>query len=230
MHKLLMIEDEQRIRSFVVPYLQQSGYEVDEAETGEQGLALAQSGRYSMILLDLMLPGMNGHEVCTQLRKSSRVPVLMLTARSEENDILAGFDSGADDYLTKPFSPRELLARVRALLSRAYPPTEASNELTDGTLRLLLHSQEVFLDGTQVILTPKEFDILLLLLKNPGKLFSREQLLSDVWGYEYFGDSRTVDTHIKQLRDKLGAHRDQIATVWGKGYKWVVSDAAGDGK
>ena len=224
MHRILMIEDEERIRFFVAPYLRQSGYEVDEAETGEEGLSLHQDGRYSLVLLDLMLPGLDGGAVCRTLRKTSRIPVLMLTARGEESDILAGFEAGADDYLVKPFSPRELLARVRALLSRSFPGVGAEGVIS-GPLVLRPESQEAVLDGQPLLLTPKEFDVLLLLAKNPGRLFSREQLLSEVWGYEYFGDSRTVDTHVKQLRDKLGARREHIATVWGKGYKWLEDGA-----
>jgi two-component system response regulator ResD len=219
MHRILMVEDEQRIRSFVVPYLQQAGYEVDEADCGEKGLELARQTKYALVLLDLMLPGIDGRAVCAELRKTSRVPVLMLTARAEETDILAGFECGADDYLTKPFSPRELLARIRALFSRAYPAAE-DGALRSGPLALNAESQSALLDGAQMPLTPKEFDLLLVFCKNPGRLYTRDELLTEIWGYEYYGDTRTVDTHVKQLRDKLGAHREMLSTVWGKGYVW----------
>ncbi len=216
MHKILMIEDEARIRAFVVPYLTMSGFEVHEAEDGERGLGMALSGKYSLILLDLMLPGMDGVAVCKQIRASSRTPILMLTAKSEEDDVVSGFEAGADDYLTKPFSPKELVARVKALIARCPP---ADNYVSVAGVSIDPSSQEVTLDGAELSLTPKEFDLLLLLARNPNRAFAREELLSSVWGYEFFGDTRTVDTHVKQLREKLGERRELIATVWGKGYK-----------
>lgn len=218
MHRLLMIEDEARIRDFVVPYLQKAGFQVDEADNGQQGLEMARSGKYSLILLDLMLPGMDGRTVCQQLRRTSTVPVLMLTAKSEESDIVSGFEAGADDYLTKPFSPRELSVRVKAIIARSYPENK-STAVSYGSLTLDEDAMESTLDGKPLALTPKEFDLLLLMARHPNKTFSREQLLSDVWGYETVGDARTVDTHVKQIREKLGEHRNMLATVWGKGYK-----------
>ncbi|MDR1736921.1 MAG: response regulator transcription factor [Oscillospiraceae bacterium] len=218
MHKLLMVEDEERIREFVVPYLQKAGFEVDEAGDGITGLEMARSGRYSLILLDIMLPGMDGREVCAQLRKTSSVPVLMLTAKSEEADIVGGFESGADDYLTKPFSPRELTVRVKAIIARAYPEKKSAI-LEFGPLTLDTDSQQAALDAKPFALTPKEFDLLLLMARHPNKTFPREQLLSEVWGYEAVSDARTVDTHVKQIREKLGVYRGMLETVWGKGYK-----------
>jgi two-component system response regulator ResD len=222
MHKLLIIEDESRIREFVVPYLRKAGFEVDETDNGLVGLEMARSGKYSLILLDLMLPGMDGRTVCSQLRKTSAVPVLMLTAKSEESDVVGGFESGADDYLTKPFSPRELTVRVRALIARCYPENKSS-EVVIGPLALDADSQEAAMNGKPLPLTPKEFDLLLFLVRHPNKTFSREQLLVEVWGYESSGspgDARTVDTHVKQIREKLGQHRGMLSTVWGKGYKF----------
>ena len=220
MHKLLMIEDEARIRDFVVPYLRKAGFEVDEAGDGPGGLALAQSGQYSLILLDLMLPGMDGRTVCAELRKTSAVPILMLTAKSEEADIVAGFEAGADDYLTKPFSPRELTVRVKAIIARCYPENKSA-VVSVGPLALDTDAQDAALAGKPLVLTPKEFDMLLLLARHPNKTFKREQLLTEVWGYDSAGgvDARTVDTHVKQLREKLGDHRGLLVTVWGKGYK-----------
>lgn len=224
MHKLLIIEDEARIREFVVPYLRKAGFEVDEADNGLDGLEMAQSGKYSLILLDLMLPGIDGREVCTRLRKTSAVPVLMLTAKSEESDIVGGFEAGADDYLTKPFSPRELTVRVKAIIARCYPESK-STDISFGVLTLDTDAQQAALNGKPLALTPKEFDLLLMMARFPNKTFSREQLLCEVWGYENVGapgsagDARTVDTHVKQIREKLGEHRGMLATVWGKGYK-----------
>ena len=224
MHKLLMIEDEARIRDFVVPYLRKAGFEVDEADNGPDGLDMAQSGKYSLVLLDLMLPGMDGREVCAQLRKTSAVPVLMLTAKSEESDIVGGFEAGADDYLTKPFSPRELTVRVKAIIARCYPENKGAM-VAIGPLALDTDALQATLDGKPLVLTPKEFDLLVLMARYPGKTFNRDQLLSEVWGYESSGtpgsagDARTVDTHIKQLREKLGDHRGLLSTIWGKGYK-----------
>ena len=215
-----MIEDEARIRDFVVPYLRKAGFEVDQADNGPEGLEMAQSGKYSLILLDLMLPGLDGREVCARLRKTSAVPVLMLTAKSEETDIVGGFEAGADDYLTKPFSPRELTVRVKAIIARCYPENKGA-AVTAGPLALDTDAQQAALDGKPLSLTPKEFDLLLLMARYPNKTFSRDRLLTDVWGYENAaaGDARTVDTHVKQLREKLGEHRGLLATVWGKGYK-----------
>lgn len=217
MDKILLVEDEAGIRSFVVPYLVQAGFEVDESDDGTRGLEMAMSGKYALIILDVMLPGMDGYSICAEIRKTSRVPVLMLTARSEEGDIVSGFEAGADDYLAKPFSPRELTARIKALMARSYP--KKSDKVRLGAVVIDTDACEVFCDSRQLALTPKEFDLLLLLVQNPNRIFSREELFETVWGYDAMGDSRTVDTHVKQLREKLGVHRQIIATVWGKGYK-----------
>ncbi len=217
MQKLLMVEDEQGIREFVVPYLLRAGYEVDQADNGEKGLELALTNQYSLLLLDVMMPGLDGREVCARVRRVSRVPIIMLTARGDESDIVGGFEVGADDYVVKPFSPKELLVRIRALLARAYP--EKGSKVTIGALSLDKESQQATLQNLPLSLTPKEFDLLLLLMENSQKTYSREQLLTEVWDYEFLGDARTVDTHVKQIREKLGAHRGIIATVWGKGYK-----------
>ncbi len=214
-----MIEDEARIRAFVVPYLQKAGFSVDEADNGEQGLSMALSGKYALVLLDLMLPGISGMDVCAGLRRVSRVPILMLTARSEEADVVSGFEAGADDYLTKPFSPNELTARVKALLARCSPTSETP--LVFGPLSIDPDALKVFLDGSPLTLTPKEFDLLRLLAVHPGRTFTREMLLQQIWGYEAAGDTRTVDTHVKQLREKLGDCRGMLVTVWGRGYRLV---------
>lgn len=217
MQRILIIEDEAKIRAFVVPYLLMSGYEVDEADNGDTGLAMALSGNYSLILLDLMLPGTGGIDVCKKVRASSHAPVIMLTAKSEEKDILAGFDAGADDYLTKPFSPKELVARIRALLSRC--AGGAPRAIRFGGLSVCPESQKAELDGQPLTLTPKEFDLLLHMARSPARVFSRDELLAAVWGSGVQDGTRTVDTHVKQLREKLGDMRGLIVTVWGRGYK-----------
>jgi two-component system response regulator ResD len=217
-HAVLLVEDEERIRNFVAPFLQKAGFIVDECGSGEQGLELALSGKYSLVLLDVMLPGISGTDVLRELRKTSSVPVLMLTAKSGEGDIIAGFEGGADDYITKPFSPRELVVRVKAVIARCYPEKK-DVAVSCGPLTLHPEARRALVDDTPLSLTPKEFDLLLTLCESPDKVFSREELLRGVWGYDFLGDARTVDTHIKQAREKLGARRDMLATVWGKGYK-----------
>ena len=219
MRRVLMIEDEDGIRAFAAPYLRMAGFSVDEAADGKTGLAMALVGGYDIVLLDIMLPELSGMGVCAGLREHSTVPVLMLTARGEEEDIVAGFESGADDYLVKPFSPKELVARVKALIQRCSAPI-FEEPISIGPLSVNPAAQSVELDGKPLALTPKEFDTLLLLAKSVGRVYSRDELLRFVWGYEFIGDTtRTVDTHVKQLREKLGDHRGMIVTVWGKGYK-----------
>jgi DNA-binding response OmpR family regulator len=216
---VLLVEDEQSIGGLVRGYLERDGHQVVWARSGEEALAELTRHPIRLVLLDLGLPGMDGFEVCHRLRASSRVPVIMLTARDEEADRVAGLELGADDYVTKPFSPRELLARVKAVLRRVEPRSRDDiTQLQDVVLRR--DAREVEVAGRMVDLTSKEFDLLAFLMENAGKVLSRELLLDRVWGLEYPAETRTVDVHVGQLRKKLG-RPDLILTVRGAGYKGV---------
>jgi Response regulators consisting of a CheY-like receiver domain and a winged-helix DNA-binding domain len=223
--KILIVDDEAAIRELVKFNLQKAGFIVAEAADGPAALALARE-KPDLIVLDLMLPGADGMEVCRALkgaRDMAAIPIIMLTARDDEFDKVVGLELGADDYLTKPFSPRELVARVRAVLRRGQRQALPDGELAAGNLRLNFFRHEVFLGDEKVELTPKEFELLKLLVTNMGKVFSREQLLEKVWGYDYFGDTRTVDVHIRHLRSKLErdmAVADALETVRGIGYRF----------
>ncbi|MCG0276334.1 MAG: response regulator transcription factor [Thermosediminibacteraceae bacterium] len=204
-------------------YLEKEGFKVDEAHDGQQALDMIAKGEYNLVILDLMLPVIDGWTVCREIRKKSDIPIIMLTARGEEFDKVLGFELGADDYVVKPFSPRELVARVKALLRR-FGHKESGQALEFEGLVIEPESRSVKVDGKEVALTPKEFDLLYFLAKNKEKVFTREKLLEEVWGYDFFGSLRTVDTHIKQLREKLGRSKaaSYITTVWGVGYKFEV--------
>lgn len=222
---ILVVEDEPKIREIVRVYLERDGFSVEEAEDGEQALRKAKEVDPRLVILDLMLPGVDGWEVCRQIRRTSDVPIIMLTARGEEADRVAGLELGADDYVPKPFSPRELVARVKAVLRRARGERERGQVLQYGDLVIDLACRRVVCRGCEVPLTPREFDLLWFLAKAPGRVFTREVLLEQVWGYEYPGDTRTVDAHIKNLREKLGPTGSQfIRTVWGVGYKFQSRD------
>jgi len=223
---ILIIEDEENIASFARMYLEAEGFRVSVADRGDVGLDVARSEHPTLVVVDLMLPGIDGFEITRQLRTSSRIPIIMLTARDDPIDKVVGLEMGADDYITKPFNPRELIARIRAVLRRSDPslldgsgPDDTVLEL--GAVRIALGGREVDVDGTTISLTPKEFDLLVLLVENRGIVMTREQLLERVWGYTFLGDSRTIDVHIRQLRRKLG-DACQIETVWGTGYKVVA--------
>ena len=231
--RILVVDDEHRIRHLIKMYLEREGYLIDEVENGEEALKRAFSQTYHLIILDLMLPGMDGLEVCEEIRKKKATPIIMLTARGEESNRIEGFESGADDYTIKPFSPRELVHRVKAVLRRssatAFLSTEIEthNVIVYPDLIIDLDAHEVKAGGEVVSLTPKEYELLHYLARSPDKVFSRETLLRDVWDYEFFGDLRTVDTHVKRLREKLNRVSPQVAlmisTVWGVGYKLEVS-------
>ncbi len=218
---LLLVEDEPSVGALVRTYLEHSGYRVAWVRTGEQALAAAQRREYDLVILDIGLPGIDGFDVCRLLRARSRVPVVMLTARDEESDRVAGLELGADDYLSKPFSPRELAARVKAVLRRTARDPASPNQVALGDVRVLRREREVTVDGRSVELTAKELDLLAFLLAQPGIVFSREQLLDRVWGMAYPGGTRTVDVHVAQLRRKLG-RPELIGTVRGAGYKAVA--------
>ncbi|MFN2242370.1 MAG: response regulator transcription factor [Anaerolineae bacterium] len=224
--KILVIDDEQSILDLVTAYLRRAGYEVHTAMDGPGGLKAARAFKPDLIVLDIMLPGMDGLEVLTHLRRESDVYVIMLTARSEETDKIVGLSVGADDYLTKPFSPRELVARVKAALRRlrdGVGPTEATT-LTFRHLRIDTGSRQVWVDDELVELTPTEFDLLRILADHRGLVLSREQLLQQVWGYDFYGEERVVDVHIGHIRQKLGDGRF-IVTVRGVGYRFEEEEA-----
>lgn len=227
---ILVVDDEEHIRELVRLYLEKDGYTVAVAADGEEAVQKAKQLHPQLIILDIMLPKLDGWDVCREVRKFSEIPIIMLTAKGEEFDKVLGLELGADDYLTKPFSPRELVARVKAILRRAVPEEPASNEdiLSFPRLTINQSSREVMVDEREATLTPKEFDLLWFLAKNPGKVFTREQLLTAVWGYDYYGDLRTVDTHIKRLREKVERDSSKpsphIKTIWGVGYKFEVHE------
>jgi two-component system alkaline phosphatase synthesis response regulator PhoP len=217
---VLVVEDESSIASFVALYLKNAGYAVRTAANGSEALAHAAASQPALIVLDLMLPDIDGIEVCRRIRKTSDVPILMLTARDEDVDKIIGLEVGADDYLTKPFNPRELVARVKSILRRATPERRQieSKQLSHGDLLIDAGRREVRVGEEEIQLAPKEFDLLWELLDHRGLVLTRDQLLERVWGYTFAGDTRTVDVHVRQLRRKLG-DASPIVTVWGVGYK-----------
>jgi len=225
---LLIVDDEAKIRELVKTYLQKEGFQVDEAENGNVAMEKFRVGQYDAIILDLMMPDMDGLELCREIRKISDVPVVMLTARGEEIDRVLGLELGADDYVVKPFSPRELVARVKAILRRVRKGDSAPNGqvfFEGGGMIINDETRRVTVVGELINLTPKEYDLLSCLARHPGRVFTREQLLKQVWGYDFYGEARTVDTHITRLREKISrVNGDQqyVSTVWGMGYKFEV--------
>ncbi len=220
---ILVVDDEYRMRKLVGDFLRKAGYDVVEAEDGQGALALLTPA-IDLVILDVMMPGLDGWETCRQIRAQGETPVILLTARSEEADELQGFAVGADEYIAKPFSPQVLVARVRALLKRVR--WSARNEVgvsEYGRLRIAAGAHEVFWDGKPLELTPKEYDLLCYLAEHRGRALSRKQLLDQIWGYDYFGDGRTVDTHINRLRIKLGEASGFVQTVRGWGYLFEVA-------
>ena len=220
--KILVVDDEQRIRDLITQYLTIDGYDVEQAKDGIDALTKISKGDIDLCILDVMMPFMDGMTCLREMRtRKIMTPVIMLTARSEEYDKLTGLESGADDYVVKPFSPRELVARVKAVLARTMPkPAEATGSYTFGDLSIDTASHSVKVAGQEASLTPKEFDLLVFLVSNKGIALSREKILQKVWNYDYYGEDRTVDTHVKMLRGHLGACRKMIVTVWGIGYKF----------
>ena len=225
---ILIVEDEPKISHLLRDYLQQAGYETRESLNYDQIRSWVEQEKINLILLDWMLPGMSGLEICQQLRSISNVPILMITARVEEIDRLKGLDSGADDYICKPFSPREVVARVKAVLRRTNHEDHA--ELIAGPLRLDQTTHQVWVDESEVVLTPNEFGVLKVLLQRPGKVWSRESLLQQVQGYQFNGYDRTIDTHVKNLRKKLATYgfESSIVTVYGIGYRFQLLEHSKD--
>lgn len=223
--QILVVDDEISISELIKFNLDKAGHEVTVTDNGNSALDLLEQHSYNLIVLDLMLPGVDGLEVCRKLKsnnKTAAIPIIMLTARNEEIDKIIGLELGADDYMTKPFSPRELVARVKAVLRRSVKDNQTEGELTVGLLKINFNNYEIFLGITKLELTPKEYELLKLFMTNIGKAYSREQLLEKIWGYDYYGDTRTVDVHIRHLRVKLEGElkvAEAIETVRGIGYR-----------
>ena len=225
---ILIIEDEEALARFVELELTHEGYQVLKAFDGREGLQKALNEHIDLILLDIMLPVMDGWAVCAKIRESSKVPIIMLTAKGEVMDRIQGLEMGADDYIVKPFEMKELIARINAVLRRTEIPVDTSKRLSFDKLTIDLDSYALVVDGKQVDTPPKELELLYHLASTPNRVYTRNQLLDEVWGFDYFGDSRTVDVHIKRLREKVENVSDQWAlkTVWGVGYKFEVIGAA----
>ena len=221
--KILIVDDESRMRKLVHDFLAREGYEVVEAADGEEALDIFYSDKeISLIVLDVMMPKINGWEVCREIRKISKLPIIMLTAKGDESDELNGFEIGADEYISKPFSPKILVARVTALLRRANKIGEMADIREAGGIVMDKTAHTVAIDGQNIDLSVKEFELLDYFMNNRGIALSRERILDSVWSYDYFGDARTIDTHVKKLRSKMGAKGDYIKTVWGVGYKFEI--------
>lgn len=219
--KILIVDDEEKIRKVIKEYCEADNYICSECDNGKTALELLKKNNYDLLVLDIMMPEMDGYEVLKQLPKEYKIPTIILSARGEEYDKLKGFELGIDDYLTKPFSPKELSARIKAILNR-------TNNIKDiyilDTLEINFASHTLKIDNKKVDITPKEFEIITYLIKNKNIAISREQLLSKIWGYDYFGDDRTIDTHMKMLRSNLGKYRKNIVTVRGTGYKFIENE------
>ena len=228
MLKILLVDDDPNIRQLVNLYLQKEGFEVMMADRGDEALKMFKASPPNLILLDIMLPVMDGWAVCAKIRETSKVPIIMLTAKSEVFDRIQGREMGADDYIVKPFEMKELIARINAVLRRTEIPNDTSKRVTFDQLVIDLDSYELIVDGKKIDTPPKELELLYHLAATPNRVYTRNQLLDEVWGFDYFGDSRTVDVHIKRLREKVENVSDQWAlkTVWGVGYKFELLGAA----
>ena len=218
---LLVVDDESRIRDLIRKYAVFEGYEVEEAADGMEAVSMCRTHQYDLIIMDVMMPELDGFSACREIRKTSQVPVIMLSARGEEYDRIHGFELGVDDYVVKPFSPRELMMRVGAILKRSGTAAEPVKEVvTIGGLTVDFTARMVTLNGESLDLSPKEYDLLFYMVRNRGIALTREKLISEVWGYDFFGDDRTLDTHIKLLRRQLGSYADRITTLRGVGYRF----------
>ena len=220
--KILVVDDESRMRKLVKDFLVKSNYEVVEAEDGEQALDIFfEQNDIDLIILDVMMPKMDGWQVCREIRAYSKVPIIMLTAKTDERDELQGFELGVDEYISKPFSPKILVARVEAILRRT-SQVSADDILEAGGIRIDKAAHSVMVDGNPIDLSYKEFELLTYFMENKGIALSREKILNSVWNYDYFGDARTIDTHVKKLRSKIGEKGNLIKTIWGMGYKFEI--------
>ena len=222
MFHILVVDDDKNTLMYFEAVLKNNGYTVTVARNGEEALGVMDRAHIDLVVLDIMMPKVDGFTVVREVRKFSQVPVIMLSARGEEYDKLFGFEMGVDDYITKPFSPKELVARIKAILKRSGAMSEKSGILKLPGIEIDETGRKVLVDGNQITLTPKEFDILVYMAKNKGIVLSREKILSTIWGYEFFGDDRTVDTHIKMLRNSLGNYRNHIVTLRSLGYKFEI--------
>ncbi len=220
MQKILVVDDEAKIREVIRKYAEFEGYGVKEANNGMEALRLVKEEDIDLVVLDIMMPELDGFSTCKKLREFSDVPVIMLSARCEEYDKLFGFELGVDDYVVKPFSPKELMARIKAVLARKKAADAVSDEFTCEGLTVDFAGRFVYVDGDKIVMTPKEYDLLAYLIKNKNIALTREKLLNEIWGYEYYGDDRTLDTHIKLLRNSLGIYRKFIVTLRGVGYRF----------
>ena len=220
MAKILVVDDEIKIREIIKEYAEFEGYEVAQAEDGMQAVEMVKNQDFDIIIMDVMMPKLDGYSACKEIRKIKKIPVIMLSARGEEYDKLFGFEIGVDDYVVKPFSPKELMERIRAVLNRASATQHTEDVIKYEGLEINFTAREVKIDGEKVSMTPKEYDLLFYLVKNMNIALSREKLLEEVWGFDFYGDDRTVDTHIKMLRNSLGKYRNLIVTLRGMGYKF----------
>lgn len=226
MYKILIVDDEANIREVLKEYAEFEGHEVSEACDGMQAVEMAKNNDYDIIVMDVMMPKLDGFSACKEIRKLKSTPVLMLSARGEEYDKLFGFELGIDDYVVKPFSPKEVMARINAIIKRSSNSGTATEEAADTVrfegLEINFTSRDVYIDGEKASLTPKEYDLLFYIVRNKNIALTRNRLLEEVWGYDFFGDDRTIDTHIKMLRNNLGPYRKFIVTLRGMGYKFEV--------
>ncbi|MBQ8966551.1 response regulator transcription factor [Ruminococcus sp.] len=220
MAKILIVDDEAKIRMIIKEYAEFEGYETAEAEDGMEAVEMVKKDDYDIIIMDIMMPRLDGYSACKEIQKIKKVPVIMLSARGEEYDKLFGFEIGIDDYMVKPFSPKELMARIRAVLNRAKASQKTEDIIRYQGLEINFTAREVKIDGEKVSMTPKEYDLLFYLVRNMNIALSREKLLEEVWGFDFYGDDRTIDTHIKMLRNSLGPYRNLIVTLRGMGYKF----------
>ena len=223
--KILVVDDEENIREVIKEYAEFEGHQVSEACDGMQAIEMVKNNDYDIIIMDVMMPRLDGYSACKEIRKIQQIPVLMLSARGEEYDKLFGFEIGIDDYVVKPFSPKEVMARVNAIVKRNQgakqaPAAPAPETVKFGGLEINFTSRDVYIDGVKANLTPKEYDLLFYLVRNKNIALTRNKLLEEVWGYDFFGDDRTIDTHIKMLRNNLGPYRNYIVTLRGMGYKF----------
>lgn len=225
MYKLLIVDDEPKIREVIREYAEFNGYEVEEAADGMSAVGLCKLNHYDLVILDIMMPKLDGFSACKEIKKVQDVPIIMLSARGEEYDKLFGFELGIDDYIVKPFSPKELMARINVVIQRRSAVSHTKVDvLRFNGLEINKAARTVTVDGSRVELTPKEYDLLFYLIENQNIALSRDKLLSDIWGYDFFGDDRTIDTHIKNLRNNLGPYRDYIVTLRGVGYKFEFEE------
>lgn len=224
MYRILVVDDEENIREVIKEYAEFEGHQVSEACDGMQAVEMVKNNDYDIIIMDVMMPRLDGYSACKEIRKIKQIPVLMLSARGEEYDKLFGFELGIDDYVVKPFSPKEVMARINAIVKRnsgaAASAAAVPETVKFGGLEINFTSRDVFIDGVKANLTPKEYDLLFYLVRNKNIALTRNKLLEEVWGYDFFGDDRTIDTHIKMLRNNLGPYRNFIVTLRGMGYKF----------